>query len=626
MRALLLYICALMVMLCMTGCNEQSLVDDYEDSPVTGQVDSVPVGFGLSVNSQTRRTRMSYDATQSNGNFRGISDFYLIPFAVEGVIGPDDVPLKNNIILNRSVNQSNLISNNNALFYKPVLIPNGTASFLIYGHAPEGVNPFIYGSLSGFENIENLTKASDITFSLDQIYSGTEVPTIGQELADYLTGIANTQYVLPTGYYGDIFYRVQRTPIYRWNNPDSYDNSVLTNAFEFFSNGDRVMGGSSKLISSLLTKLYNYLYVVATSDPTEVSYYSSSSSTTPVGTIHPYREMAIAIRAAIANNEYVTLTGSSDLVKIDLKYPRHEYPRTTLGLPDGAAGLQWNASAQEFQVVMQTKASAKIMDTSRFCYPPLLCYYANSRIKTSDADSEEEHYIPSNTWTDILNEYSHSSAKVTTNTQAVAIVDVVNYGVSQLRICLKPALTLRDRGNVNVITVNGTNFPLTGVLVGSQYDVAYNFDPLLSSDDHTVYDSNIVDGSNNSIYMLPYQTTAFTQTLVMPTRKDEVVYIVLEFENKTGVDFYGANGLILKDSKFYMTAKLDPTSASNYDSDDKTKNRVFVQDGVTEVSCQINDLKGAWNVVPDLRDPQLEIGVSIETKWIQSTTTNVMLD
>jgi hypothetical protein len=79
-------------------------------------------------------------------------------------------------------------------------------------------------------------------------------------------------------------------------------------------------------------------------------------------------------------------------------------------------------------------------------------------------------------------------------------------------------------------------------------------------------------------------------------------------------------------SKFYMTAKLDPKNATGYNADDNTMNRVFSQDGYTEVTCVVSDLKGAWNVVPDTRDPQLEIGVSMEMKWTHSTTTNVLLD
>lgn len=623
MRVRTLYI--MMAVLLMSSCIDETVFTDVVPSNV-GEIDSVAVGMGASFHQrQSGKTRMTVSATQNDGVFRGIEDFHLIPYATQGTIGPDDVPLKSELGLYNGVYPSQLQSSNNAVFYKMVYIPKYTASFLVYGHAPAGSDPFTYGSLSGFENITSQTKTSDITFSLDPIYSGTDVPAVGQELADYLTSIATVQYELPTEYYGDIFYRVQRTPIYRWSNPDSYTHAVLADAFEFFSNGDRVMGGSSAMINRLLTLLYNRLYSIANSDPTEVSYYASEDASTPLGTVYPYRELAAAIRAAIGNTNYVHVDGLYDNVVISLKSPRTNYP-SSLSLPDGAAGIQWNANSQEFQVVMQTKASAKIMTPSRLCYPPFLCYYANSRIKTSDVDSEENHYVPTNSWSQILSEYKSSSTMVKTSTKAVAIIDAINYGVAQFRFCLKPSSSLKDVGEVHEIAVGSGTFPLTGVIVGAQHNVAYNFDPLLSSDDYSVYDPRLRDETNHTLSLPPYETTGFTQTLVMPTRKDEVVYFVLEFENLSGVDFYGANGMIMNGSKFYMTGKLDPKDGTGYDADNKQLNRVFAQDCTTEVSCQIKDLKGAWNVVPDLRDPQLEVGVSMETKWIHSTTTNVRLD
>jgi len=611
-------------MMLLTNCTDESAAIMPGEPPLVGMTDSVAIGLGACLQQGTSGTRMSASATQADGTFRGLSDFYLIPYATTDVIGPDDTPLKNNLGLDHRVSQSQLRTSNHFIFYKPVFVPRGTASFLIYGHAPAGSDPFVYGSLSGFDNIINQTKTSDITFSPDQIYPETDVPAIAQELADYLTGIANVQYALPTAYYGDIFYRVQRTPIYIWNNPDSYSSSGLADAFEIFSNGDRVMSGSSAQVNRLLTVLYNTLYPIATADPTAVDYYANDNSTTPLGTIYPNRELAKAIRSAIDNTDYVRIEGYGASASVILKSPRNDYP-ASLNLPDGASGIQWNASEQEFQTVMQTKASAKIMSASRLCYPPLLCYYANSRIKTSDVDYEEEHYVEPNTWTQVLAEYTSSSNVVNSKTQAVAIENVINYGVAQFQVKLEQVTKLRDRGEVHEISVTGINFPVTGIIVGPQRHVAYNFDPLQSSDEYAVYDREIEDENGADIFLMPYADPVF-RTLVLPTRKDEEVYFVLEFENRSGVDFYGANGLILDGSKFYMTAKLNPKDGTGYDADDPTKNRVFAQDCVTQINCRVKNLKGAWNVVPDTRDPQLEVGVSMDMKWIQSTTTNLGLD
>lgn len=628
MRSLLYkYIFVLLLLLTMTGCGDESATVHSDGNPSVGGTESVAVELGASFHRPTNKSRMSAVATQLSGNFRGISEFTLIPFSTQGVIGSGDTPLSHMVNVGRTVSDARLVSNNHAAFYQPVFVPRGTASFLVYGHAPAGDDPFAYGSMSGFSNLENITKASDITFALDPIYSDTEVPAIAQELADYLTSIATCHCVWPTAYYGEMFNRVQRTPAFNWSNPDSYDHSVLADAFEFFSNEDRVMGSSSTLLNRLLTVLYNRLYAVAMTDPTAWDYYDTNIAPTPIGTIYPYRELAAAIRTAIANPVYVVTSGNADNVTVQLRNPRDRYP-ASIHLPDGAAGIQWNASEQAFQVVMQTKASAKLMSASRFCYPPFLCYYANSCIKTADDGSKENFYVSTNTWPQILAQYQGTLPFVNSKTTAVAITDAINYGVAQLRLKLRMgnnSNTLMDSKD-NPVEVGTHSFPLTAVMVGPQYDVAYNFDPLLSSDEHTVYDPRIVDAANQTIYLVPFVDSEYAQTLVLPTRANETVYMVLEFQNDSETEFYGANGLILKGSKFYMTAKLDPTTATNYNPDDAKVNRVFAQDGYTEVNGVISDLKRAWNVVPDTRDPQLEVGVSMEMKWIQSTTTNVLLD
>lgn len=624
----LLYMSTLTLMLLQTSCIDDAVRDGSNENPYLGSTDSVEVGLGVSLHKEQGPTRMSAVATQRNGSFRGINNFSLIPFETNGVIGPNDVPLSHMVNVGHTLVESQLIDNNNAVFYNPVFVPQKTASFLVYGHAPAVNDPFAYGSLSGFNELNDITKASDITFTLNSIYTGTGFPEVAQELADFLTSIATIRYELPEGYYGDIFYRVHRKPVYTWSNPDSYEHEGLADAFSLLSNDDRVMGSSSLQLNNLLTRLYNRLYVIANDDPTEISYYASNGAATPLGSIYPFRELATAIRTAINNPDYVLTSGYGGNVSISLKSPRNHYP-ANLNLPDGAAGVQWNADAQEYQVVMETKVSAKVMSASRFSYPPMLCYYANSRIKTSDVDSEEEHYIGSNTWNQILAQYQSTSDFVNSKTRAVAIMDAINYGVSQLRIRMRLGNSnsniLLDSDN-RQIEVGLSSFPLTALIVGPQYDVAYNFEPLASSDEHALYDPRVVDIGNKNINMVPFVPSEYTQTLALPTRKDEKVYLILEFENNSGVDFNGANGVILNGSKFYMTAKLDPTKAVGYNADVNTMNRVFSQDGYTEVTCVVSDLKGAWNVVPDTRDPQLEVGVSMEMKWTHSTTTNVLLD
>jgi hypothetical protein len=98
-------------------------------------------------------------------------------------------------------------------------------------------------------------------------------------------------------------------------------------------------------------------------------------------------------------------------------------------------------------------------------------------------------------------------------------------------------------------------------------------------------------------------------TLVLENGTSDVM-IALELTNNTGVDFYGVEGkLIPKDGKFYVIAKLEAADAT------ETAGHVFKQDYVTTAKLTLKDLKGAYNTIPDLRTPQLELGFSVNLQW-----------
>ena len=50
---------------------------------------------------------------------------------------------------------------------------------------------------------------------------------------------------------------------------------------------------------------------------------------------------------------------------------------------------------------------------------------------------------------------------------------------------------------------------------------------------------------------------------------------------------------------------------------------MFVRDHVTEVNVSFTSLKAAYDVIPDLTEPQLQLGVQAEFGWNLSTPTNV---
>ena len=95
--------------------------------------------------------------------------------------------------------------------------------------------------------------------------------------------------------------------------------------------------------------------------------------------------------------------------------------------------------------------------------------------------------------------------------------------------------------------------------------------------------------------------------------------IALEFTN-TGNDFVGVdNNIIPAGTKFYLVAQLNPAQGKMYADPvaTPTLNSVFTQDYITRVKLTINEnsLKSAYNVVPDLRSPKLEFGLSVNLEW-----------
>ena len=100
----------------------------------------------------------------------------------------------------------------------------------------------------------------------------------------------------------------------------------------------------------------------------------------------------------------------------------------------------------------------------------------------------------------------------------------------------------------------------------------------------------------------------------------------------TGNDFYGSDGqLIPAGTKFYLVGQLKPADASNYSDSGLTsvinKDKLFQQDVTTVVTFKIGaeTLKSAYNVIPDLRSPKLEFGLSVDLNWQSGLTFDVEL-
>ena len=94
---------------------------------------------------------------------------------------------------------------------------------------------------------------------------------------------------------------------------------------------------------------------------------------------------------------------------------------------------------------------------------------------------------------------------------------------------------------------NAENLPLTGIIIGGQHTVGFDFKPINAEqsdvDARFIYD-NEISASNN------------INTLVLQSYDGETVPVVLEFQNNTGNSFVGKNGIVYPGTKFYLIATL----------------------------------------------------------------------
>ena len=268
----------------------------------------------------------------------------------------------------------------------------------------------------------------------------------------------------------------------------------------------------------------------------------------------------------------------------------------TYGIPEGAVGMWWNG--HRF-VKLMSGVNISLIPTPLYCYPPSLWYYANSTIKTSADDQVKEQYKPQNsTWGNILSYYTDGSS-VTSATRSTAIVDQMQYGVGLVEFRF-----LAPEGTAAA----AAGCPLTGIIVGEQRDVDFSFSPKPTAESRFVYD-NTMSGITLG------NTTQSIQVLVLPTANDESVHFALEFENTTSSAFQCQQGTVLPGCKFYLAGELKPGEGSKPAG--SPVESVFSSDYKTTVKVKARNLSHAYNTVPDLRDPQLEIGVTVDMDWIQ---------
>ena len=306
----------------------------------------------------------------------------------------------------------------------------------------------------------------------------------------------------------------------------------------------------------------------------------------------------------------------------------------SLHLPDGAAVVRWDGD--KFVPETQTTTVADINNLERFTYPAEIYYYGNSATWVSDNDLSS-HFSTKDKWQKENDSdadavlYGFTKGEVDAATKTVAMGEPLQYGVGQLKVQLKRTnnTTLTDSKNSD-ITVGTNQFKLTGIIVGGQLPVGFNFRPetiypvYSEADMRFIYDSQVnTNGTTDTpFYLSTSANENYIQTLVLQSYTGRSLKLVLEFENNSNQDFMGYNGTVYQGTKFYLVGEVVPTIKDNPEDHD---NRVFTQDHITTISVTVTSLAKAYNVLPNLMSPRLEMGLELTPKWVQATTTDVIL-
>ena len=543
----------LMPVLLVQALSSCSLIDEPEtnsDEPVMASL-----AFSLSESAKPG-TRMTNDVLQLSNNFRGMRDVMIIPFIVDDPgdgVQSDDSP---KALAVEGLSEDHYKKTENWFYYyDKCWFMRGTNAVLFYGRAEPVVGKANNGSI--IADYPAGMAPANISFKLEQMHSGEGVPSGAQDVATYLTNIARAS---------------------GWST--TTDSKLRAFYLNFTGQGNQdnaVLAGSSTSVTAYVNALEAEIDKLPDSD----------------------------IKTAI-----LTAIGTPSL---------DPYPVANT-LPDGAAALMWNSEAVvdgvkgAFVPQTITTTEAAINSITRFTYPAELYYFANSRLYTSNEEVAKRVYSETTSWDNVLTNYPGRSP-VSGNTQAVAMKDPVQYAVARLKMTLAEpvGIILKDAKDQTVTYKDGTGvkLPLTGIIIGGQYQVGYNFKPN-GEDERFIYDSQVSGLEAN--------------TLVLQSKDGEKVRVILEFENNTGSAFVGKDGIIYSGTKFYLIGEeIDPASKSGSGPE---YGRVFTQDYTTVVPMKFdaNSLKNAYNVMPDLLSPRLEVGVQLVDKWTQTYPTAVTLE
>lgn len=586
---------ALSGMTAFTACSSENEPSAEVNPTFNGS--TVKTQFALNLPYAATGTRQSADVAQQKNNFRGIQDMRLLPFKGAAAAGQASASLLT-LGFNSDAFQSDAEAQGRYI-YRDVEIPVGTQNFVFYGKAKEEVaDKFTNGNLVE-EGLNGKTVALDnVKFSLDPIDGGLNLAAAAAGVdASYNKVLKALQTVTDTKV-GEGENAIE------WTNvtvpaSGATDYAKLNHAKKLWEAFKKLKAGSAASVCEALTRLDESVGVKALEDGA----------------------------TAAADGEGLLQTLKANIAKAKTLLTDNKFP-ADLNLPDGAVQVSCGETDNKWSFKSPTvQVGEASIDYAKITYPAALYYTVNTPVKANNkaATGLSDTMWPGRTeWTGGTAEWTGWTNEVVNSTRTIALEKAIQYGVANLKTTVKlKNSNLNDNAKAvggqvadQNIAVNG-NLKLTGVLVGGQPQyVGWDFKaPAAATFDYTVYDKNI-DASVAALTAA--NASAPNYTLVLDNNKAEqatVVYVVLEFVNNTDVDFYGKDGMVPKNGKFYLVGKLDMNATSGVENKTATIDHIFIQDHTTVANFTIKDLKDAYNTIPDLRSTSVSVGLAVNLTW-----------
>ena len=592
----------------MVSCSSDS-IEPTGGSGATGQVVktqfaiNIPYGGNSSTNQAKKVTRMTDAITQQNNNFRGISGIVLLTFSGDPATTASITDATNIITIGTDDNA--YAQDNYRRLYRDIEIPVGTSHIAFYGKATKnGESSFKTGEITD-EGTSGRTLAN-ISHKLTPINSDADFKTDedAQAIIGALNDIANAKVNDGTDY---TWANIGSVPVLpSWLT--GHEQEFLANRYKAFIG---LKAGSKTSVKACIESLMAAL-----------------AGETPEAGVPDTKKLT----AEIYKKCQEALNTINNL---------REFPRN-LNLPDGVAALSWNTGESKFAYNNPGNdlfSAGNTINYKKICYPAELSYFVNTKTMVSDKDMSNLNEFPSYTdWTKNTGAAwtgkSFTEKAVESSTKTVGLKDPVQYSVAVLKSTVKcDAAKLEDNakqaGKLEAdqqITVPTNGFKVTGILIGGQpASVDWKYEPKATGESfaNTIYD-NVMNGAPMYAKNEASASNA-NYTLVFDNKKSDTqspVYVTIELENNSGMDFYGQDGIIPKDAKFYLVGKLNPAATSGT-TNPLNVDRVFVQDYVTTANFNIKTLKDAYNCIPDLRTSGINVGLAVDLDWKSGITFDV---